>query len=1158
MTPPGTPHPGTAAPTPVRLTTRRGRRTLVRLVRAVWALVRAVVAAGLLGGAVAGLPYMLHRLSPDPWPEHRRSWDEIRDALLAPTTDQVILDVLVAVGWVAWAGFTLSLLAELGWYVRHFPTLVRDASAHRAHQYEVGVLRAPAAWLAGLLIIALVAMMRATHTTVAVADRPHVPVRPAAVAAALAPVEPLPAPLSSPVPLAGVRADDAAPYAFARSSSAAYTTYTVRPGDTLWDIAAAELGDAIRWPQIYTLSRTLAQPDGGRLTDPDVIRPGWILRLPADARPAAPPRPPLPVPLPETAPDEAPLPPAAPPLPPPPVPASPAPTKPNSPTPEVTSPAPAPAVPPPPSAAPPTPSQGAATPPPTPPPAPERGQDGGSRRPALDVPAVGLLGATLAAGIGAAMLWARRHRRRANPGADPARPALPPVLSVAHRTRHRSEPAYGPSAEAADEVSPAGVSDADPFPRRRPRLSAPLPVGKAAFAVRGDTEIPLDAVAAGHGIGLTGLGADDVARAVVAAVLGDHERARPAPGTLALLIADADAAALLGPDRDPHALADLPQVRQLPDAEACLAAAEHHLLTAAHHAGAGPDSSTDPTSGAVPPTRLVLITSAAPQHRARLAGIAAAGAADYPERPAVVVVVLGEWPVACSVDADGTATAHAHPRAGLLDGARVLHLSAEAFGDLADELAAAHGQLPAPVPLPLPPWADDSAWGDDPWAADPGAAWTAPASTHHETAGRAAPFGTSTEDDEDEDEDEESVLVDAPVLPRPARPALPPEPRTPPPVPHTPPPPAVFAELPPPPGRAETPADHGATGNAPPGAASHGAAPLSAVRPGHTGPTAAAVAVDSPPDTMPPVLPPAVPVPPRDSGADPTPRPRPLPDPPVPVPVPAASTAEADRRRSPQPDDPGPPVVVHVLGPFRIDAGGPGGTAVGSRMSEHTREFLALLAAHPDGIRAERIADLLQLANPTVEPREVANQLYNLRRGVRRMLRDASGLSRGAFVTATGDRYALSPDLVATDLAAFTDTLDQAARTDDPAVRADAWEEALSFYTGDLLDGADYPWADELREHLKLRAVDTAARLADHHAAAGRTDRALALLDWAAERDPYNEALYQRTLRLQLAVGRDDAARRTYERLVARLTELDAEPGPATRALLPPGHRPAP
>lgn len=51
------------------------------------------------------------------------------------------------------------------------------------------------------------------------------------------------------------------------------TTYVVRGGDTLWDIAAHHLGDGARWPEIYAANRDL-------IADPDLIYPGQELRIP--------------------------------------------------------------------------------------------------------------------------------------------------------------------------------------------------------------------------------------------------------------------------------------------------------------------------------------------------------------------------------------------------------------------------------------------------------------------------------------------------------------------------------------------------------------------------------------------------------------------------------------------------------------------------------------------------------------------------------------------------------------------------------------------------------------------------------------------------------------------------------------------------------------
>ncbi|TCB95422.1 hypothetical protein E0H26_19705 [Micromonospora zingiberis] len=52
----------------------------------------------------------------------------------------------------------------------------------------------------------------------------------------------------------------------------------------LYQIAAQTLGDGNRFREIFELNRGRVQPDGGELTDPLSLQPGWILELPADAR----------------------------------------------------------------------------------------------------------------------------------------------------------------------------------------------------------------------------------------------------------------------------------------------------------------------------------------------------------------------------------------------------------------------------------------------------------------------------------------------------------------------------------------------------------------------------------------------------------------------------------------------------------------------------------------------------------------------------------------------------------------------------------------------------------------------------------------------------------------------------------------------------------
>lgn len=65
--------------------------------------------------------------------------------------------------------------------------------------------------------------------------------------------------------------------AAAGTSGSAASTYTVQPGDTLSKIARHLLGDANAYHQIFEMNRD-------QLSDPDKIKPGQVLKIPAHAK----------------------------------------------------------------------------------------------------------------------------------------------------------------------------------------------------------------------------------------------------------------------------------------------------------------------------------------------------------------------------------------------------------------------------------------------------------------------------------------------------------------------------------------------------------------------------------------------------------------------------------------------------------------------------------------------------------------------------------------------------------------------------------------------------------------------------------------------------------------------------------------------------------
>lgn len=63
----------------------------------------------------------------------------------------------------------------------------------------------------------------------------------------------------------------------APASGTAQSTYTVKPGDTLSKIAKELLGSANAYHEIFEANRD-------QLSDPNVIKPGQVLKIPAHAR----------------------------------------------------------------------------------------------------------------------------------------------------------------------------------------------------------------------------------------------------------------------------------------------------------------------------------------------------------------------------------------------------------------------------------------------------------------------------------------------------------------------------------------------------------------------------------------------------------------------------------------------------------------------------------------------------------------------------------------------------------------------------------------------------------------------------------------------------------------------------------------------------------
>jgi hypothetical protein len=213
-------------------------------------LIRSVTALALLLAALVGVPAALVALRGSPVPG-TISVRSVFDALLQPDDGSVLLGLITAVAWLAWAVFAVSVLTEL----------LALATRQRVRIRLPG-LAGPQRVAAGLILAVL-----------ALAAAPTVP-HPGPVAA-VAQAAPRPAATPSTSPAQGQPAGSSGEAGLGRETTpAAGRTHVVRPGDDLWSLAEHYYGEGREWRRIAT-----ANP--GVLTGgPDRLTPGWRLVIP--------------------------------------------------------------------------------------------------------------------------------------------------------------------------------------------------------------------------------------------------------------------------------------------------------------------------------------------------------------------------------------------------------------------------------------------------------------------------------------------------------------------------------------------------------------------------------------------------------------------------------------------------------------------------------------------------------------------------------------------------------------------------------------------------------------------------------------------------------------------------------------------------------------
>ncbi|MFE3444973.1 BTAD domain-containing putative transcriptional regulator [Nocardia sp. NPDC059180] len=248
---------------------------------------------------------------------------------------------------------------------------------------------------------------------------------------------------------------------------------------------------------------------------------------------------------------------------------------------------------------------------------------------------------------------------------------------------------------------------------------------------------------------------------------------------------------------------------------------------------------------------------------------------------------------------------------------------------------------------------------------------------------------------------------------------------------------------------------------------------------------------------------------------------------------------------------PGPIVAIELFGPLRVRWGpgigseGPGGEITAS-LQPRSRELLALLATHPDGMsRDELIAALWHDHSPRRPTNAFSMSLHRLRETITA----ATGGRVGDILADDPLRYRLDPRQVAVDYWEFAEAVRRRRVSDSDSDRTAAARRVLDLaWRGTLAEDVAGEWVLPLREAVRRDAAialgSLAGMLVDHH-----PRETLDLLESAIEADPYNEQIYQDILRLYTRMGETGAIDATLELLTRRLAEIEEHPSRETREL---------
>ena len=215
------------------------------------------------------------------------------------------------------------------------------------------------------------------------------------------------------------------------------------------------------------------------------------------------------------------------------------------------------------------------------------------------------------------------------------------------------------------------------------------------------------------------------------------------------------------------------------------------------------------------------------------------------------------------------------------------------------------------------------------------------------------------------------------------------------------------------------------------------------------------------------------------------------------------------------------------------------------------RALLAFLVGHRTTSRTAIMAALW----PDLGERAAANNLRVTMTYLLRVLEPWRSAREPAYhVRVAGQSVTLvTSEWLDIDADRFDDHVDAAAKAEADGTPSLALEHnlaAVALYRGEAYEGvADADWIALERERFRGRFVAAAARSGELLVARGDVNDAERVAGRAIEVDPWAEDAYAVLVSVALARGDRPAARRTLDRVLAALADLEVEPSEETDRL---------